>query len=142
MYLTTFNRFPTNAFSDFFDEMSRSFFSPELPKKHTIRTDITDNGKEFLLEAELPGFEKSDIAIDIKGDRMLISASKETSSDEKDQAGNIVRRERFCGSFSRSFDVSAIDTESIDAEYKNGVLLVTLPKKEKTLPQARRLEIK
>ena len=73
------------------------------------------------------------------GDRMTISAQhkEETQTDDN----TYIRRERRYGSMSRSFDVSGIDTSGIQAKYENGVLELTLPKKEATVTPNRRIEI-
>ena len=62
-------------------------------------------------------------------------------AEEKDNDGRVIRRERSLGSYSRSFDVGEVDTESIKAKYENGVLTLTLPKKQELKPEERLLEI-
>ena len=106
-----------------------------------FKTDIKDNGKEYVLEAELPGFKKEDIHVDIEDGYMTISAERSNETEKKDDKGNFVRRERSYGSFSRSFDVSSVKTEDITGEYKDGVLTLTMPKKEENVPTSRRIEI-
>jgi len=106
-----------------------------------FRADIKDTGKAYELEAELPGFAKEDIKIDVEGDYLTVSAERKESKEEKDAKGNYVRRERYYGSFSRSFDISGVDAENLAASYKDGVLKLVMPKKEARLPSARRLEI-
>lgn len=127
-----------NAFNDFFGDYDMGKF----PAVSDFRTDIKDNGDSYALEAELPGFDKNDIKIDIENDLLTISAEKQTSNEEKDEKGKYIRRERSYGAVKRSFDVSAIDIDTIGAEYKNGILTLTLPKKKEAAPTARRLEIK
>ena len=105
-----------------------------------IKTDITDTGDAFKLEADLPGFKKEDIKIDVENDCLTISAERKLDNEEKKP--NFVKRERFYGSYSRSFDVSGINVEGIDAAYNDGVLTLNLPKKVETVPASRRLEIK
>ena len=90
-----------------------------------FKTDIKDNGKEYVLEAELPGFKKEDIHVDIEDGYMTISAERSNETEKKDDKGNFVRRERSYGSFSRSFDISSVKTEDITGEYKDGVLTLT-----------------
>ena len=121
------------------DEMDRSFFT-NAPTVSAFRTDVIDSGDAFTLESELPGFKKEDIKIDIENDCMTISA--ERKSDSKEEKDNYVKRERVYGSFSRSFDVSGINVDGIEAAYNDGVLTVKLPKKSAELPASRRLEIK
>ena len=121
------------------DEMERAFFGRSSLAE--FKTDITDNGKEYLLEADLPGFDKKDIRVDINGDELLITAERKSEKEEKKENGGYIYRERSFGSFSRSFDVSGVDTEKIKGDYKDGVLTLTLPKKQETLPSSRRLEL-
>ena len=128
-----------NPFHDF-DELERAFFSDNALSE--FKTDIQEDGDNFVLEADLPGFKKEDINIDIDKDCLTISA--ERKSEEKEDKGDngFVRRERYYGSFSRSFNIKGIDTDGITAEYNDGVLTLTMPEKTPEVPAARRLEIK
>ena len=131
-----------SAFDPFraFDDMERSFFR-DMPSIASFRTDVTDTGDAYKLEAELPGFKKEDIKIDVEDDCLTISAERKVDEDKKDEKNNFVKRERYYGSYSRSFDVSGIDCANIKAAYKDGVLTLTLPKQKKEEPTGRRLEI-
>ena len=130
-----------SAFDPFraFDDMERSFFR-DVPSVASFRTDVTDTGDAYKLEAELPGFSKDDIKIDIENDCLTISA--ERKFDDESKKKNFVKRERFYGSYSRSFDVTGIDTDKIEAAYNDGVLTLNMPKKKAEVPASRRLEIK
>ena len=88
------------------------------------------------------GVEEEDLHIDLNGDAMTISAQRHSQYEEKDQQGNYVRCERSFGSFSRTFDVSGVDTEHVTAAYQNGVLTLEMPKKAEAVPESRRLEIR
>ena len=123
-----------------FDELERSFFGSPAPHVSAFRTDVTDTGDAYKLEAELPGFNKEDIKLDVENDCLTISAERKLDSEDK--KANYVKRERFYGSYSRSFDVSGINVDGIEAAYNNGVLTLTMPKKVETVPASRRLEIK
>ena len=124
------------------DELERTFFGGNALAE--FKTDITDNGKEYLLEADLPGFDRNDIHVDINGETLVITAERKTEKeDKKDNDKNgYVYRERSFGSFTRSFDLSGIDTEGINGNYTDGVLRLTLPKREPAQPASRRLELK
>ncbi|MCR5137034.1 MAG: Hsp20/alpha crystallin family protein [Oscillospiraceae bacterium] len=123
------------------DEMERNFFGANNhPAVSAFRTDVTDTGDAFVLDAELPGFKKEDIKIDVENDCLTISAERKLDEEEKQK--NFIKRERFYGSFSRSFDVSGVNVEGIEASYSDGVLKLTMPKKVETVPASRRLEIK
>ncbi len=127
-----------NPFYDI-DQVTRSFFG-ETPIR-AFNTDVKDNGNSYTLAAELPGFDKEDISIDINGDQLTIQAHHKRENDQKDAQGNYLRRERYYGSYSRSFDISEIEADNITAAYENGVLKLELPKKNAVVPTARRLEI-
>ena len=128
---------PYRPFRDL-EDLERTFFGGG---SLGFKTDIRDTGDAYVLEADLPGVKKEDIHIDIDGDCLSISAQRSSSREEKDQEGNYIRCERSYGSFSRSFDISAVKAEGITAGYDNGVLTLTMPKREQTVPTSRRLEI-
>lgn len=134
-----------NPFRDM-DEMERRFFGPHFDEFFrstelaAFKTDVTDEGDHYLLEADLPGFNKEDIHLDLDGETLTIRAERHSSVEKKEQQ-QLVRVERSYGSYSRSFDLSGIRAEDISARYENGVLQLTLPKKEASLPAARRIEI-
>ena len=130
-----------NAYNPFraFDEMERAFFNDRAPAE--FRTDIRDEGDHFLLEADLPGFNKEDIHVDLDEGSLSITAERHSDFEHKDKKGNYVRCERAYGSYARSFDTSGIDTANITAAYKDGVLKLTLPKLQKPEPTTKRLLI-
>ena len=120
-------------------DMERSFFQPGVNAVSTFRTDVRDEGDSFRLEAELPGFKKEDISIDIKDERLTISAQRKLENEE--EKPNFVKRERFYGSYKRSFGLDGINTDAIEASYTDGVLSLKMPKQAPVLPEARRIEI-
>ena len=122
---------------DFFSEPFGSFFdSRDLTH---FKTDITDEGDNFLLEADLPGFDKKDIQLNLNGDILTIQAQRQSKVDEKDD--KVIRMERSFGTYTRQFNVDQIDTANIKAAYTDGVLSVTLPKKTPAQPESRTLQI-
>lgn len=128
-----------NDFFSFFDEMERNFmqnFGAQLP---AFKADIVDRGDRFVLEADMPGFDKEDINIDVDNNKLTITAKHNVNKEENKE--NYVRRERRYGSFTRSFDVSNVKTEEIKADYKNGVLTLNLPKKDGNNPGSRKIDI-
>ena len=135
-----FERSNDNTF-DVFDNFARDFFNHSNTTLPAFRTDIRDAGDRFVLEAELPGFEKEDITLDLKDGILTITAQHSADSAQKDDRGSYIRRERRYGSFSRSFDVTGIDEGGITAAYQNGVLELTLPKAVPVVPAAKRITI-
>lgn len=120
-----------------FEKLERQLFS--APRQSGFRTDITDKGESFLLEAELPGFAKENINIDIEGETLTITA--ERGESKENESDGFVQRERVYGKFVRRFDISNIKEEEITASYKDGILEITLPKKQDEQPKSRKLEI-
>lgn len=129
-----------NSFYPFrqMEDMSRSFFNAG-PAASLFRTDVCDMGDAYKLEAELPGFNKDDISISVENERMTISVERKADSEENKP--NYLRRERFYGSYRRSFDLSGIDADKISASYTDGVLSLELPKLVPEAPASRRIEI-
>lgn len=133
-----------NPFAEM-DNLARAFFKEpffsDSAEIRPFRTDIRKTEEGFMLEAELPGFDKKDISVGIEGDVLTIKAQRQSASEDKDKKDNYVRIERSYGSFERSFDVSGIDTESIGAKYENGVLILNMPRKEPVAPPQKQLTI-
>ena len=139
--LTPFGYRRVSAYNPFreLEEMSRSFWNDtELT---AFRTDIKKQDGNYILEAELPGFKKEDISIDIDKDCLTISAEHKSEENEDDKDKGFIRRERYYGSYSRSFNIKGIDDDAISASYNDGVLTLTMPEKTPEIPAARRLEI-
>lgn len=128
---------------DLFDDFFRGddFFSRR--EQSLMKTDIKEKEDKFIIEMDLPGYEKENINIELKEGYLIVSAKveKENNSTEKEK---YVHKERFYGECSRNFYVGEEVTENdIKAEFKNGMLKITIPKKEekKELPEARKIEI-
>ena len=137
--LMPFERREKNLFN-YLDNMEKNFFGNSLGNFSAIRTDILDKGDHYQLQAELPGFNKEDIKINLEGECLTIQAEHKEESEEKKK--EYVRKERHYGSFARSFDVSGINTDQITADYKDGILTMTLPKTAPTTPSSRQIELK
>ena len=121
------------------ERWERGFFG--MPALASLRADIQDQGDSYLLEADMPGFKKEDIHIDIEGHDLTIRAERRAEAGEKDEQGNYIRCERSYGSFHRRFDIANVQEDAIKASYHDGVLRLTLPKKQNSQPAGRRLEI-
>lgn len=93
-----------------------------------MKTDIQENDKEYVLEAEIPGFNKEDIEIEWNNGQLTLHASKREEINEENK--NFIRRERHYGEISRSFLVENIKENEIKAEYKDGILKVVIPKSD------------
>ena len=114
-----------DLFDDFFDD---GFFTRK--EKNLMKTDIKETKDKFLLDIDLPGFEKNNIDLSLNNGYLNISAKVE-KEDESNEEEKFVRRERFSGECSRSFYVGDnIKEDDIKAEFKNGILKIEVPKKE------------
>ena len=135
---TVFTRdnFWRNPFYEF-DRMFPDFWNDgsELEKSFSgFSTDVMEKDGNYVLQAELPGFNKEDINVDLKDDILTISASHKEEKKEEDEKTRYIRRERHTSSYSRSFRVANVTHEDIKAAYNNGVLEVTFPKRD-ALPE-------
>lgn len=129
-----------NSLFRWFDELEKSVRGDIFGQASQFRTDIVDKGDSFELHAELPGFDKEDIHVDVNGDMLTISACHSEEKSEENE--NVIHRERRVGSFCRRFDLSGVKADKIRAEYKNGVLTLELPKREpQQLPPSRQIKI-
>lgn len=117
-----------HLFDDLFDDPF--FTAPTAHLQNTLmRTDIKDDGTNYLLDMELPGFKKEDIQAELKDGYLTITAAHQESSDTKDNDGKLLRQERYRGSCKRSFYVGeALHQEDIRASFENGVLKLQFPK--------------
>ena len=96
-----------------------------------MRTDIKEQKDGYELEIDLPGYKKEDIAAELKDGYLTITASSKKEAEEKDEKGTYIRKERYSGSFSRSFYVGEdITQEDIKAKFENGILKIGVPKKD------------
>ena len=115
---------------DLFDEMFNDPFFTRGENK-LMKTDIKEKGDKYLLEVDLPGYEKEDIKIEIEDGYLTVHASMNKNIDESDKDSKYVHKERYVGECSRSLYVGEdIKEEDIKASFKNGTLKLELPKKE------------
>ena len=128
-------------FEDAFDDMFRSpFFTSS--NDMCMKTDITEKDGNYLLDMELPGCRKEDIHLELNDGYLNISAARNSTQEEKDNKGNIIRQERYSGSFSRSFYVGEnIKEEDIRASYDNGELKIIFPKEVEKVPERKTIMI-
>lgn len=130
------NLYPTkkdrDGFFDFlpswFDEWGRNFM--RTPGIQPFAADVEEKNNEYVVKVDLPGFSKDNIHLDFDQGVLTIDASRKQESNEKAEDGSFIRRERVSGSYARRFALEGVDEEKITASFKNGVLNVTLPKKE------------
>lgn len=120
------NYIATRRNNDLFDDAFESFFRPFYMDQEStfMKTDISQTDKDYVMEVEMPGFDKKDIELKFESGYITISAKKQTDSDVK-----YIRRERAV-SCSRSYYMGDVDETQIKAKYEHGVLTVTIPKEK------------
>ena len=106
-----------------------------------LRTDIEETDEAYVLRADLPGVGKEDIDLQIEDDILTVKAERRAAYQNEDEKKRFVRIERGWGVYTRSFDVSEVDTDAIGAKFENGVLTLTLPKKQPPKPEAKKVTI-
>ncbi len=131
----------------FFEDFDTPFFTDWGWKNFnnsnvfTPRVDVTEDNDNLYVSAELPGVDKKEVKVSVVGDVLTISGEKKT--EQRDEKKNYYRIERSYGSFSRSFALPAeISVDKINAEFKDGVLHVTLPKTEEAKIVEKQIEVK
>lgn len=130
--------FGENLFDDWMDDFGfrDNFFGGKNPlygkhAKNIMKTDVRETDKGYELDVDLPGFKKDEVQVQLKDGYLTISAAKGLDKDEEDKKGNYIRRERYAGSMMRSFYVGdEIKQEDIHAKFENGILQLSIPKKE------------
>lgn len=117
---------PFDEIEDLLDRMSRGFETEGMGRSTPV--DVADRGEEFVVTVDLPGFDKDDIEVTLADTTLRIAASRESSAEED---GEFIRRERRRESTSRSVRLpETVDEDGIEASHTNGVLTVTLPKRD------------
>lgn len=98
-------------------------------------TDIYEKPNALIVTMDLPGFDKNDLEIHV--DNGVLTISGERKAYELDKHDQVIRQERWTGRFTRSFTLpDYVDVDNIEAEFRNGVLYLTLPKKSEAQPRA------
>jgi len=127
-----------DLFDRFFDEWDMpSLFDEDI--KWVPAFDMKENEKEYLISAELPGIDIKDVDITLSDG--LLTVKGEKKHEKEDKGEDYHRIERRYGSFNRSFRIPGkVDTDKVDANYKNGILKLTLPKAEES--KTKKIEVK
>ena len=106
-----------------------------------MKCDIYEKDGAYHIEADIPGFKKEEISVDCEDGYVTIQAEKNSENEEKDEDKKYIKRERFYGKTVRKFYVGDVDNEKIQAEFKDGMLEIIVPKEEK-LSNKKSIEIK
>ncbi len=124
----------TRFFEDFFNDFPFSPLTPQTRDHWFPAVDILEKNGSLVLQAELPGFEEKDIDLKLEGNVLTLKGEKKMEQDEK--KSNYHRVESFHGTFTRSFTLpDSINRDKITAEFKNGILSVTIPHRAEVQPR-------
>ena len=131
-----------------FDHLLDAFFSgdsrlPALagPATFSPRIDVVEADDSYAISAELPGLAEQDIEITVDDGTLVLRGEKSAASEEKE--GQYFRQERIYGRFERAFHLpDGVQDDAIEAQFKNGVLTLHLPKKEEAKKVVRQVEVK
>ncbi len=141
-YLTPRDFF--QSFQETIDEFFNEFPYPEIFSKERSffpKIDISENDKEIVIKADVPGIDEKDLDISISKDAVIIQGEKKYEHEEKQT--NYYKKERSYGSFRRVIPLPVqIDESKVEATYKNGVVTLRLPKSLESLKQTKKIPIK
>ena len=107
--------------------------------KNMMNTDIREHDNGYEIDIDLPGFKKDEISAQLEDGYLTISATKGLDKEEEDKKGKYIRRERYAGAMQRSFYVgNALTQEDIKAKYENGILKLSIPKKDENAVETKK----
>ena len=118
-----------DLFDDLFDNMFRA---PVFGGQSLMKTDVREKDGKYILDVEMPGYKKEDVKISLYNGTLTVSAERHSSNEEKDDAGRMIRQERYSGNCSSSFYVGAgIKDTDVHASFNDGILKIELPTEQK-----------
>ena len=136
---------PRSIFDDFFKDLAPAFYvrplhGDALPDPSKIKIDVKEDDAAYTVHAEIPGVAKDDIQVSVEGNVVSLRAEVQ-QKDEKKEGEKVLRSERYYGAVERSFQLPAdVDAAQAKAKYDNGVLTLTLPKKQSGATQRLKIE--
>ena len=125
--------FGESLFDDFFEDFARPMRTASRYNTTTgiMRTDVKESDTSYELDIDLPGYKKENVKAELENGYLTINAETSQNNDQKDEDGKYIRRERYYGTCSRRFYVGEeVNQEDIKAKFEDGILKVSVPKKE------------
>lgn len=126
--------FGEDLFDSFFEDFARparNVARYTTPANMVMRTDVKETGTGYEVDVDLPGYKKENVQVELKDGCLNVIAKTSENKDEKDENGKYIRRERYSGTCSRSFYVGEeIEQSDIKARFEDGILKLSIPKKE------------
>lgn len=127
---------------DLFDDLFNFPVFKPLNTRDIMKTDIHELDDSYTLAMDLPGYTKEDIKVEMDKGYVTITAEKNEEAQEKDQKGNVIHQERYCGRCSRSFYIGEnLSEEDIKATYLDGTLTLSIPKTSKKIEPKKLINI-
>ena len=128
----------------YLDDVFDDFMFPTVKDDFgKMKCDIYEKDGAYHLEMDVPGFDKKDVQIEVDdNDYLTITAEKNTEDSEEDADKNYIRKERNYGKYQRAFYVGGIDKDNIQANFENGILKISMPKKQEEKSSKKTIEIK
>lgn len=131
--------FRKNDLDDFFEH---PFSMPAHVSQNPMKTDVKETENSYELAIDLPNVKKENVKAELHDGCLTISACTTKNHDEQDKTGNYIRRERFRGSYSRSFYIGdSVQEQDIQAKFTDGVLNLMIPKKQSVAPEKKYISI-
>ena len=126
------------------DSLIDDFMFPKIRENDfgKMKCDIYEKDGVFYLEMDIPGFDKNDVNIEIDDNDYLTITAEKSSSVNETENKNYIRKERTYGKYQRSFYVGNVDKNAIEATFLNGILKISMPKKEEEKQISHKIEIK
>ena len=141
--------FGENLFDDWFGfptfpdmrEVDRKLYGRHA--NHEMKTDVHEHEDRYEVDIDLPGFRKDELSLNLQNGYLTVSAVKNLDHEKTTKQGRVIRQERYSGALQRSFYVGeALTEEDIGAKFENGVLSLSIPKKDaKKLPERKTIQI-
>ena len=129
-------------FDDGFENLFEGFLRPmraanrDADGQLVPPVDITEEEKQYVITAELPGIDKKDIDVSVNDGVLTIRAERKAETEDKDKEGRLIRRESRYGQYSRSMRIDrSVDVSKVSASHKDGLLRLVLPKTSEAVPQ-------
>ncbi len=123
----------------YLDDIFDNFLT--VPEESKLKCDIYEKDGDYHIEMDVPGFDKKDINVECDKGYLTITAEKNNEENEESKNKNYIRRERTYGKYQREFYLGDVEADKVDAEFKNGILHITVPKKEEIVTK-KQIEIK
>jgi len=136
-----------NAIRDWFNDSepwmnnSPTLFDSNFPDDSTLKTDIKETDKNYIVKVDMPAFDKKNITLNYQDNILTVSGHRDSFNDHNDKNGDMIMSERSTGRFTRQYHLPQVDQEAIKATYDKGVLNINLPKLAEKVDSGHKISI-